>query len=227
MPAGGSASGRPSTLFDVVARQAAGPQQHRLAETGDDGRFDADRRRAAIDDEIDAAAQIGEHVRRRGRRDVAGAIGRRRHDRPAEGGEDFLRHRVMGHAHRDAVEARGRELGDRTAGGLGQHQRQRPWPKRLGKFFGFRIEPSQYPRRRQIGHVGDQRIERRPALGLVEPRDGLAVGGIGAEAVNRLGRKRNQPAGLEAAHRIANGGGIGPRHAGHQWGCHGGGSVPK
>ena len=52
-------------------------------------------------------------------------------------------------------------------------------------------------------------------------------GGMGAEAVNRLGRESDQPAGLEAAHRVADGGGIGPRHAGHQRGCHGGGSVPK
>ena len=123
---------------------------------------------------------------------------------------------MTGHAHRDAVEAGGGEVGDRAAGRLGQHQRQRPRPERFGELFGVGIEARQRPRRRQIGHVRDQRIERRPALGLIEPRDGPAVGGVGAEAVNRLGRKGDQPAGLEAAHRVANGGGVGLRYAGHQ-----------
>ena len=46
-----------------------------------------------------------------------------------------------------------------------------------------------------VGDMGDQRIERRAALGGVEPRDRLAVGGVGAEPVDGLGRKRDQPAG--------------------------------
>ena len=114
----GRASGFPKRAFDGFARHAAGPQQHRLAEAGDDGGFDADRRRAAIDNEIDAPAQIGQHVRRRGRRDVAGAVGRRRHDRLAERGEDLFAPPVVGHAHRDAVEARRRQLGDRASAAL-------------------------------------------------------------------------------------------------------------
>ena len=57
--------------------------------------------------------------------------------------------------------------------------------------------------------MGDQRIECGPALGLVKPRDRLAVGGVGAEAVNGLGRKGDQAAGREAAHRLGDRGGVG------------------
>ena len=58
--------------------------------------------------------------------------------------------------------------------------------------------------------MGDQRIECRPALGLVEARDGAAVGGVGAEAVDGLGRKGDEPAGGKAAHRVRDRGGVGP-----------------
>ena len=46
----------------------------------------------------------------------------------------------------------------------------------------------------RVRHMRDQRIEARAALGRIEPRDRFAVGGVGAEAVDRLGRKRDQPA---------------------------------
>src|SRR5213078_4990288 len=46
----------PERAFDIRPRKAAGTQQHRLAEAGDDGRFDPDRGRPAVEDEVDAAA---------------------------------------------------------------------------------------------------------------------------------------------------------------------------
>ena len=46
----------------------------------------------------------------------------------------------------------------------------------------------------EIADMGDQRIEGGPALGLVEPRDRGRIGGIGAKAVDGLGRERDQPA---------------------------------
>ena len=111
----------------------------------------------------------------------------------------LARHRMVRHPHRDAVETGGRKVGDRAAVALRQHQRQRSRPERGGKPLGGVVETRQRARRRQIGDVRDQRIERRPALGGVEPRDRLAVGRVGAEPVDRLGRERDQPAGREAA----------------------------
>ena len=59
-----------------------------------------------------------------------------------------------------------------------------------------RAEPS---RRVGVRHMGDQRIEAGPAFGRIETGDGLAIAGIGAEAVDGLGRKRDQPALAKAA----------------------------
>ena len=61
------------------------------------------------------------------------------------------------------------------------------------------VEAGERMRGGSVDHMRDQRIERRPALGLVEPRHRLAVAGVGAEAVDRLGRKRDQPAAREHA----------------------------
>ena len=57
----------------------------------------------------------------------------------------------------------------------------------------------------EVGHMGDQRVERGAALGGVEPRDRLAVGRVGAEPVDRLGRERHQPAGGKARGCVGDG----------------------
>ena len=66
----------------------------------------------------------------------------------------------------------------------------------------------------EIADMGDQRIERRPALGLIEPGDRGGVGGIRPEAIDGLGRERDQPALAEAAPGLRHGslaGGPNPR----------------
>ena len=126
--------------LDRGARQPAGPQQHRFAETGDDGRFDADRRRTAVEDEIDAAVEVGQNVLGAGRRDVAGAIGGGRDHRLAECSQHGLRHLVVGYAHRDGIEAGRRQVAHPAFGGLGQHERQRPRPERLGELQRLGVE---------------------------------------------------------------------------------------
>ena len=47
------------------------------------------------------------------------------------------------------------------------------------------------------GDVNDQRVEARPALGLEQPGDRAIVAGIGAEPIDRLGRKRDQRAAFQ------------------------------
>ena len=61
--------------FDLGPRHAAGTQQHRRIETSDDGGFDAERNRAAIDDQVDPPGEVVLDMGRRGRRDVARQIG--------------------------------------------------------------------------------------------------------------------------------------------------------
>ena len=41
----------------------------------------------------------------------------------------------------------------------------------------------------------DQRVEARPALRSKDRGDGAVAGRVGAEPVDRLGRKRDEPAG--------------------------------
>jgi hypothetical protein len=42
--------------------------------------------------------------------------------------------------------------------------------------------------------MGDQRVEPRPALGLVEPRHGDRIGGVGGEAVDGFRRQDDEAA---------------------------------
>ena len=55
--------------------------------------------------------------------------------------------------------------------------------------------------------MGYQRVEARPALGLEDARDGLAIGGVAGKTVNGLGRDRDDLAGPEQGqgrlHRLA------------------------
>jgi hypothetical protein len=52
----------------------------------------------------------------------------------------------------------------------------------------YRIEIGIVLGHRKVRHVADQRIELRPALGLVDPCDRRRIGGIGGKAVDGLGR---------------------------------------
>ena len=126
--------------LDRVAGQAAGPQQCRLADAGHDRRFDADRARAGIEDQIDPAAQIGEHMRGACRRHVTGAVCRGRDHRAAERCQAACAHRMRRHAHRDAVEPGERKIGHAAIRLLRQHQRQRSGPERGRELFGGRRE---------------------------------------------------------------------------------------
>ena len=89
----------------------------------------------------------------------------------------------------------------RQPGCFGEHERQRPRPERSRQLFGGVGEDAGGARGVDVGDVGDQRIESRPPLGRIEPRNGLAVTGIGAQPVDRFGRERDQPAGRKAARR--------------------------
>ena len=83
--AGRTRRGPAEHAIDLSRGSAPRPQQRcRLAETGTMRQFDPDPRRSAIQDRCRCGRQVGQHVRRRGRRDVARAIGRRRRDRPSE-----------------------------------------------------------------------------------------------------------------------------------------------
>ena len=165
--------------------------------------FDADRRRPAVDDQVDAAAQIGEHMGGGGRRDVAGAVGRGRHHRAAECRQDGARNRMVGHAHADGIEAGGRKLGDRTVRRLSATPasaapaRSADRRSAAASNRASRRAPATSPTCAISG------LNAGAALGGKEARDRLAVGGIGAEPIDGLGWKRDEPAGSKRARRRA------------------------
>ena len=183
---------------------AARPQQHRLVKAADDGGFDPDRDRPAVDDQVDPPGEVALHMRGGGRRDMAGA------DWPTAPPPARRSARRMARATgwagtRIATVSSPAVARSATAQSRGfrQHQRQRPRPERLGQPQRGGVEPADLPGGGEIADMGDQRIEGRPALGLVEPRDRRGIGGVGAEAVDGLGRERDQPALAQAVTRAA------------------------
>ena len=106
---------------------------------------------------------------------MAGAVGRRRHDRPAERGEDVARDRMARARARRCVSrpavassATGQPaaLGSTASAAPARTPSREPLGRRRRSARGA-------PRAATIGHMGDQRIERRAALGRVEARDRL------------------------------------------------------
>ena len=100
-----------------------------------------------------------------------------------------------GTPHRDAVEPRERQIGDAAVRPLWQHQRQRPGPERGGQLARRRHRNTRGGARLDAADMGDQRIEAGPALGGVEPGDGLAV------AQRRRRARRRSRSGTRPARR--------------------------
>ena len=148
------------------------------------------------------------------RADAAGAVGRRRGERDARRRDQRLRDRMVGRAQRQRLEPGAREQAHLAARRDRRDDRQRPRPERLGEPAGEIVERALARRGRRVGDMGDQRIERRPALGGVDRGDGAVVGRVGGEAVDRLGRHRDEAAGVEARGGFGDRLRIGGREAG-------------
>ena len=116
-------------------------------------------------------------------------------------GDELAGNRVRRNPDGERIEARRDKLADAMprARPLRQDQRQRPRPERLRQRRRLIVELNEIARGAEAVHMRDQRIEARPALGLENARHRLAVGGIGAQAVHRLGRERHQAAGTQDA----------------------------
>ena len=150
-----------------------------------------------------------------GRRDMAGAVGGGRHHRPAEAGSGCrARPDAPARAPRccRARRSQARRPGSRRASAAPASAAPARTPRRAARPSASNT--ARRLRRGEIGHMRDQRIERRPALGGIEPRDGLAVGGVGAEPIDGLGRKRDQAALGKAERRVGDGDEIGGSKAG-------------
>ena len=188
-PAGASASACAEHALDVRARQPAGPQQRGSPRQDTIVEFNADRARSAVDDQVDPAAQIGQHMRRAGRRHVAGAVGRGRDHRPAECRKQRLRATGCAGTRTATVSSpAGARSATGQSGRFGSTSVSGPGQNAAASRSRVGVESARAARAASmIGDMRDQRIEGRPALGLVEPRDRLAVG-----ARRRPGRRRSR-----------------------------------
>ena len=155
--AGGCTQRAAQHALDLRARHAAGTQQHRFIEAADDGGFDADGDRAAIDDQVDPPRKVALHMGGRGRRDVTRDVRRWRHHRAAEHTQDLARHRMRGNPDRDRIEPCGGEVGHGASVRLGQHQRQRARPECLGQRGRSGVKARDRLRCGDIADMGDQR----------------------------------------------------------------------
>ena len=106
---------------------------------------------------------------------------------------------MAGHADRHGVETRARQIAD------GRHvldrrdDGQRSGPELTGQVTGALVEVGDPFGGLQIGDVGDQRVEARPALGLEDRRHGGRIGRVRAQAIDGLGRQDDQPARAQGA----------------------------
>ena len=182
--------------------------------------FDADRNRAAVDNQVDPSRKVALHMGGGGRRDVTGNIGRRCGHRTAEPAQDVEGDGVGRYPDGDGFEAGGGEIGHRAVLRLRQYQGQRTRPKSVREGHRVGVETGDLPCAADIPDMRNQRIERRPALGLVEAGDGGRVGGIRPEAVDGLGRERDQPAFAKGAHGCCHGSLAGGQNGGLQANIH-------
>ena len=74
------------------------------------------------------------------------------------------------------------------------HEAQGAGPEGPGQRLRLRAEITQREGRLGVRHMGDERVEGGPALGGIDAGHRLAIGGVGAEAVDGLGREGDEPA---------------------------------
>ena len=120
---------------------------------------------------------------------------------PPNARKQRARDRMRRHAQADAVLAAGDDVVH--VRGARHDQRQRPGPERgaPARAPSAGIARAQSLRRRDVAHVHDHRMVGRPALGREDAAHGGGVAGVGAEPVDRLGRKRDELAGAQQPRR--------------------------
>jgi len=98
------------------------------------------------------------------------------------------------HPDGEAGHAGGSEQRHRASLAPRHHQGQRARPEQFGQLARLGAELTQSNRIFERGHMDDQRVEARPALGGEDLGDRLIAGCVGAQAIDGLGRKGDEPA---------------------------------
>ena len=191
---------RPGDRFQLRPRHRARPQQgHPAVQNRYDRALQPDRAGAAVHPSGHSESGFLQGVPKGRRTGSPRAIGRRRHDRPAERRQHRSRAFVPRHAQGHAVQARAGQVAHPSGVTDWRHQGQRSRPESLGQPPRLFIEHTHRFSGVRVRDVGDQRIEARPPLGLEDRGHGLRVRSVGPQPIDRLGRqqdKRALPQGL-------------------------------
>ena len=177
-----------------LERQPARTKEpRRCARQVDDRRFHADRAGAAVEHALDLAVHVLDHVFDARRARTARGIARWSRNRHVCRGDDRARDGVVWAADADGLQSARRA--QRHDGLARQNHRQRTRPEVLCQRISLRRDSFAVPRQpRAVGHVDDQRIVLRAALGQKNAQHRVLVQRIRAETVDRLRRDRQQPA---------------------------------
>ncbi len=116
---------------------------------------------------------------------------------------------MVGDAQSKAGQTRARQIADAATGRNGHDQCQWAGPERLRQLARLGIENPFAFGGSQIRHMGDQRVEMRAPLGLVNFRHRRAGRRICTQPIDRLGREGDEPARAQNIRRRFYGGGIG------------------
>lgn len=171
--------------------------------------FDAEVRRAAVEDEIDASVEIGEDMGRGRRADPAGPVGGRGRQRPVGGLDQRTCDRVARRAKRDGSKPGSRQRAHPAARGVRRDDRQRARPESFGQGMRVTVEIGLAHGRLAIEDMGDQRVDRRPIFGAIEGADRFARYRVGGEPIYRLRRHGDETAGAQNRRRSADPLGVG------------------
>ena len=180
------AAQRGADRLDADLPRAQDPRQ--LTAEVHDGRLDADRARAAIEHERKFVAELLAHMLRRGRADVAVAVGRGRRQAATEGAQHRQRERMRRYPDPDRVLATRHLVRDAGVASQDQGQRTRP-EARSERARGCRNFARPLVQLRHVAQVHDHRMIERATLERIDPLQGREVGGVAREAVDGLGRQ--------------------------------------
>ena len=202
----GLGDGLSERRFQLLAGDGAGAQQARLfVGEAENRRFQPDPAGTAVQDEVDPRAQACRHMGGGSRAEAAGGIGAGGGHRPVHRLEQRPRDRMGRKPQGEALEAGAAETRDPAFRPAGQHQGQRARPEARRQGLRTAVEHRLRRRRLDLGQVHDQGVEARPRLGGEDPGDGPLLGGVGPQAVDRLGRKGDEAAGGEALDSLGDG----------------------
>ena len=164
-----------------------------------DGRFHAHIRRATIENQVDSRPEFGADMVSARRAEATEAVRRWRDDAITERRQQCMGNRMARHAERDRCLPARDKVEDMC--GARQHQCQRAGPECLCQPDGGRGHMAHPSRHRvRTGEVDDHRVVGGASLRGEEAADRFRVARVRPEAIDRLGRERDQAPGPENCH---------------------------